>query len=429
MAPVTAYIGLGANVGDREAHIRSALAGLDATAGIRVMRVSTLRETEPVGGPPQGDFLNGVAALETTLPAEALRAVCRELERAAGRDLDAPRNHPRPLDLDILLYGEQRIDVRDLQVPHPRMFDRAFVLDPLAELGVEVGSLTRPERPRVISDPVLFAASQSEWLRGGCVTGLVPTMGALHEGHASLMRAAREECDRVAATVFVNPKQFGEGEDFAAYPRDLERDLEVFRREGVDVVFAPEPAAMYPDGFCTELSVGAEAADMEGASRPGHFGGVVTVVAKLIALARPDIAYFGRKDAQQVAVLRRMVADLGFAVEVRECPIVRDADGLALSSRNAYLSDSERRTACVLYRGLRAACDLHAAGERDAGVLLRASRVPIEAEPGVDLEYLELRREGDLRPLPAGPVLAGRLLVAARVGPARLIDNMSLGDP
>ncbi len=426
MASTTVYLGLGANVGDRSANIHAALERLERCPGIRVLRVSSLRETAPSGGPPQGPYLNGVAELSTTLPAPALLAVCKALETAAGRRLDAPRNAPRPLDLDVLLYGDEEIDTAALTVPHPRLWERQFVLDPLAELGVTPPA--QPRRPLVCATSAEFAALSRRWLRGGCRTGLVPTMGALHEGHASLLRRARGECDRVAATIFVNPLQFGAGEDLARYPRTLEADLQLLAREEVDAVYVPAADAVYPPGFCTHLSVGEEARELEGAARAGHFAGVVTVVAKLLAAARPERAYFGAKDAQQVAVLRRMVADLDFDTEVVECPTVRAGDGLALSSRNAYLSAEDRRAATALSRALRAAAAAFDRGERAAAALLAAARTVLAAEPGVAVEYLELRQWRDLAPLSPGPIAVGRLLVAARVGGTRLIDNLVIGD-
>lgn len=425
-AAVTAFLGLGSNLGDRETNIRKALERLARVPGVEVATVSTLRETAPVGGPAQGAFLNGAARLVTSLPAAALLAVCRELEREAGRDFRLPRNHPRPLDLDLLLYGDEIIDTRELQVPHPRMWERGFVLDPLRELGADLSAHEAVPRPRVVRDVEEFAALSTRWLHGGCVTGLVPTMGALHAGHASLVRAARAECDRVAVTVFVNPLQFGPKEDYARYPRSLEADVELLRREDADAVFVPDAAAMYGSGFCSQVAVGAEAEGMEGAARPGHFSGVVTVVLKLLAIARPARVYFGSKDAQQVAVVRRMLTDLGFPVALRECPIVREPSGLAMSSRNAYLSPEQRAAGAVLYRGLAAARDAFRSGDRDAAALLQAARAVIGSERGVELEYLELRREGDLAPLGPGPVLDPRMLVAARVGHTRLLDNVSL---
>lgn len=433
MREVTAYVGLGANEGDREARIREALQRLDATPGVRVVRTSRLLPSAPLGdGPPQGEFLNGVAELRTTLPAAALLAVCKALEAMAGRRLPAPRNHPRPLDLDLLLYGDDVIDTRDLVVPHPRLSDRPFVVEPLRELGVDPAALPRVERPAVVRDAETVAALCSRWLAGGATIGLVPTMGALHQGHASLLRRAREQCDRVLATIFVNPLQFGPGEDFAVYPRTFANDLRLCTEHGVDAVFAPEPGQMYDDGFCSHVQVGAEAEGMEGAVRQGHFGGVATVVARLFALTRPHRAFFGRKDAQQVAVVRRMAHDLGFPVRIVECPIVREADGLALSSRNVMLSPEGREAGVVLFRALRTAQQAFRGGERDRDALVRAARTVLLAEPLAELDYLELRSEGDLRALPPGPVAAGRLLVAARLPgtqrPVRLLDNLSLAE-
>ena len=436
MREVLAYLGLGANEGDRERNIRGALERLGAVPGVRVLRCSRLLPSEPVGGPPQGQFLNGVAELATTLPPHALLAVCKALEAAAGRRLPAVRNQPRPLDLDLLLHGRERVDTRELVLPHPRMFDRPFVLEPLRELGVDLSDWLsgrpHPGPARIVRESAEFAALCAQWIEGGCTVGLVPTMGALHRGHQSLMRIARGECDRVAATIFVNPLQFAAGEDFAAYPRDLERDRALCAEAEVDAIFAPEPAQMYGPGFCSNVAVGAAAQGMEGALRPAHFTGVATVVARLFALSRPHRAYFGRKDAQQVAVLRQLVQDLGFPLRLVECPIVREPDGLAMSSRNVYLGEDDRKASPVLYRALRTAQQAFAGGERDRDRLLAAARAVIGREPRAQLDYLELRSEGELRPLPAGPVAAGRMLVAARFAggarPVRLLDNLSLPD-
>ncbi len=426
-----AYLGLGANLGDREASIRGALARLDATPGIRVVRQSTLRETEPVGGPPQGPYLNGVAEIDTTLPAYALLALCKACERDAGRDFDAERNAPRPLDLDVLLFGDERIDTRDLVVPHPRMHERSFVAQPLAELGVALPPA--PTFPRVVHAPDEFTALAIEWTRGDCRTGLVPTMGALHEGHVSLMRRARRECDRVAATIFVNPLQFDQSADLEAYPRDLDRDLAICRDAGVDAVFAPAPASMYPEAFASHVAVGSEAEGMEGAVRAGHFAGVATVVAKLFVVARADRAYFGEKDAQQLAVVRRLAIDLGVGTEIVGCPIVRESDGLAMSSRNARLGPRDRAASTVLHRALRVARDAFREGERSAAALVASARAQLDTEPLCATEYLELRHERTLASLgdDALPDTGARMLVAARFDTdsaceTRLIDNMSL---
>ena len=259
--------------------------------------------------------------------------------------------------------------------------------------------------------------------------GFVPTMGFFHEGHLSLMRKAREERDTVLVSIFVNPLQFGPQEDLASYPRDLDRDLSMAEAEGVDVVFAPEVEEMFPEGS-PEVTIdpGPLGDRLEGASRPGHFRGVVTVVAKLFHLVGPCRAYFGEKDAQQLAIIRRMVRDLGFPQEVVGCPIVREPDGLAMSSRNTYLSDEERKAARCLYRGLQAAADLAQEGERSARRLRQELVARVIEEPLAALDYAAIVDEDSFDEVEQveGPA---RALVAARVGPARLIDNMALPAP
>ncbi|MBE3071095.1 MAG: pantoate--beta-alanine ligase [Planctomycetes bacterium] len=254
---------------------------------------------------------------------------------------------------------------------------------------------------------------------------LVPTMGALHEGHAGLIRAARADGGFVAVSVFVNPTQFGPNEDLAKYPRPFERDLDVCRREGVDLVFAPTAAEMYPDGARTSVHVAGMSEKMCGAARPGHFDGVCTVVAKLLTIVGPDAAYFGEKDAQQLAILRRMAADLDLPVEIRACPTVRDPDGLATSSRNVYLGEVERRQALALGRALGAAGKAVLAGERDARKVGADVRRRLEASEGVRPEYVAVVDPDtldDLEQIGAQVLVA----VAARVGATRLIDNVLL---
>jgi len=428
----TAYLALGSNEGDRAAQLQRALERLRAVPGVHDLRASAFRESAFVGdGPPQGPYLNGVARLRTTLPAHALLGVCQALEAEAGRKLPAPRHHPRPLDLDLLFYGDEEIDTRELTVPHPRWHQRPFVVEPLRELGADVEALPRWRRPLSFETAAEFAARCSTWHAGALVVGLVPTMGALHAGHASLLRRAREECDRVAATIFVNPLQFAPGEDFAAYPRTLAADLRLCAEAGVDAVFAPTVGAMYDPEFCSHVATGSAAETMEGAVRPGHFAGIATVVTRLLALARPTRAYFGEKDAQQLAVIRRLVQDVGFPTAVVPCAIVREPDGLALSSRNVYLGADDRRASTVLFRALASAQLAFRRGERDRDALLQRAHAVLATEPRAEVDYLELRREHDLRPLPAGAIDGGRMLVAARfrdgVRPVRLLDNLSLG--
>jgi pantoate--beta-alanine ligase len=249
--------------------------------------------------------------------------------------------------------------------------------------------------------------------------GLVPTMGALHEGHLSLVKKAKDECGLVAASIFVNPLQFGPGEDFDRYPRQRERDLSLLEATGVALVFLPSVEVMYPPGAVTTVEVGGLSGRLDGAHRPGHFKGVATVVAKLFQIVRPDRAYFGQKDAVQVAVLRQMVRDLNFEVEVRTGETVRDEDGLALSSRNVYLSAGERTEALALPRALDAMQAALARGERDRRKVLA---IGTSALTGVDVEYLEAVDWGTLEPVEE--IAPGTLVaVAARVGRTRLIDN------
>jgi pantoate--beta-alanine ligase len=261
--------------------------------------------------------------------------------------------------------------------------------------------------------------------RSGGRVGLVPTMGFFHEGHRSLMRTARVADDLVVVSVFVNPTQFGPGEDLGGYPRDPDGDAAMADAAGVDVLFAPGVEAMYPDGARTTVHVERLTSRLCGASRPTHFDGVATVVTKLFSIVGPCHAYFGRKDAQQLAVVRRLVDDLNLPVEVVGCPLVRDADGLALSSRNAYLDETERRAALVLVRALRDAAHAVHAGERDALVLRDRARAMIGAEPAVRLDYAELVDARTVEPITRVDG-AAVLAVAAVVGRARLIDNLAI---
>ena len=254
--------------------------------------------------------------------------------------------------------------------------------------------------------------------------GLVPTMGFFHDGHLSLMRAARAANETVVVSLFVNPAQFGPNEDLAAYPRDEATDLALAEDVGVDIVFAPSVDEIYPDGFDTTVEVGGLTEPLDGAARPGHFKGVTTIVTKLLNMVGPDVAYFGQKDAQQALVIHKLVRDLDMPVRIEVCPTIREADGLAMSSRNAYLTDDERIRATALSRALRAAEQTVAAGTVAADAIIAAARHELD-EAGVEPEYLELRSATDLTP--AERVNGSTLLaVAARVGRARLIDNTML---
>jgi pantoate--beta-alanine ligase len=264
-----------------------------------------------------------------------------------------------------------------------------------------------------------------ELKQSGKRLGFVPTMGALHAGHLSLVQAARAQCDAVAASVFVNPAQFGPNEDLSKYPRDLDRDRELLEKEKVDILFAPSTEEMYPPGAVTWVTVEGLSERLEGKSRPGHFRGVATIVSKLFHIIEPDRAYFGQKDAQQAVIIRNMVRDLDLGVEIVVCPTVRESDGLALSSRNVYLHPEERKQALVLYRAL---CRVHALtdkGERSAATLREAALQVFTGEKAVRLDYFEIVDKDSLEPVK--DVSRGALVVtAAYVGKTRLIDNLVL---
>ena len=256
--------------------------------------------------------------------------------------------------------------------------------------------------------------------------GLVPTMGYLHEGHLSLIRQAKAECDHVIVTIFVNPTQFGPTEDLSKYPRDLERDLNLISPLGVDLVWNPTAEGMYPAGYQTWVEVEAMTQPLEGSMRPGHFKGVTTVVAKLFNATQPDKAYFGQKDAQQVAVIRQMTLDLNFPLEIVVCPTTREADGLAMSSRNKYLNEAERKAATVLFRSLSAAKELYESGERDAEKIRGKMREVITGEPLAQMQYVSCADYDTLEELSE---IKGKALLSMAVflGKTRLIDNFVLG--
>ena len=269
------------------------------------------------------------------------------------------------------------------------------------------------------------AELRAELARSTRPLGLVPTMGALHDGHMALVHRARQDNKTVCATIFVNPAQFGPREDFAAYPRDMEADLRKLEPAGVEVVFAPSLQEMYPDGFDTYVDVGRVAERLEGEHRPGHFRGVATVVCKLLAAVRPDRAYFGQKDAQQCVVVKRLNADLDLGAEIVVVPTVREPDGLALSSRNEYLSPPERRAATVVYRALELARSMCRDGADDAESIRREMRALIDAEPLARVDYVSVADPDTLEELDAAT--PGALVsLAVYIGDTRLIDNVTL---
>lgn len=280
---------------------------------------------------------------------------------------------------------------------------------------------------KVLSTIAEITEYTAELKKAGKTIGLVPTMGALHEGHLTLMRAARADNDVVIASVFVNPIQFGPNEDYDKYPRMFETDCAKLESVNVDAVFHPDPAEMYPQGFCTYVNVDGEfTRKLCGASRPGHFRGVATVVTRLMNLSRADRAYFGQKDAQQVCVIKRFVNDLNIPVQVVMVPINREDSGLARSSRNAYLSDTEKQQALCLSRSLRKAEAAYAGGEKNVAALLKIVRDELAAEPAADVEYVELYDFPTLEPIETVEK-ESLMAMAVRIGKTRLIDNIIIG--
>jgi pantoate--beta-alanine ligase len=452
---VKCLLALGSNVGDRVGNLTQALDELAArgnagmtpprncdTPAIRILETSSFFETRPVGGPVgQPRFLNAAATIETQLsPTDLLREL-QAVEHRLGR-VRGEHWGPRTIDLDLLFFGDAVIDEPQLVVPHPQVQERRFVLAPAEEiagswrhpvLGQTVAELLDRLPPaesgemslRVFTSPRAMQGHVRQLQRAGRRVGLVPTMGALHEGHLSLVGIARERADVVVATIFVNPTQFGPKEDFAKYPRTLESDLAALSRAGCDLVFVPQAQNIYPPGFSTSVEPPAVAAPFEGVCRPGHFRGVATVVLKLFHIVPADVACFGRKDFQQALVIRRMAADLNLPIEIAVCPIVREPDGLAMSSRNRYLSPAERQQALALSRSLDEAQRLVASGERSASALLASMRNILNAAGIERIDYVALADPETLaeKPLIDGPTVA---LIACFVGATRLIDNALL---
>lgn len=277
---------------------------------------------------------------------------------------------------------------------------------------------------RVVESASEMQTLSLNYKKAGKIIGLVPTMGYLHEGHLFLVRQAKSICDIVIVSIFVNPIQFGRGEDYDIYPRDLERDSEMLAREGVDLVFAPLVREMYPEGYNTYVEVEGEiAAKMCGKSRPGHFRGVTTVVSKLFNICLPDYAFFGQKDAQQAAIIEKMVRELNFPLKIVRVPIVREEDGLAMSSRNVYLDAEERKQALILYKSLIHGRELIEAGERDVNRIKREMEAMIKSVPRAEIDYIEIVAADDLSSLDKidRQVL---LALAVRIGKTRLIDNL-----
>ncbi|HMS17974.1 MAG TPA: pantoate--beta-alanine ligase, partial [Planctomycetota bacterium] len=462
--PYRVLLGMGSNLGCRLSSIARALRLLATDPACRVVAVSPIYSTAPVGGPPQGDFLNGCVLLEVDLTPPELLPRLKAIERSVGR-VKGERFGPRVIDLDILLYGDACFDDDAVRVPHPRFTERAFALVPAADLvphwlvpgsndsvgahaaRVSVLGARAPEpvaevfapwhHPQAVStrDPLLVVKRKAilrelmEHRRlAGESIGFVPTMGALHVGHASLVQASVAQNDTTVASIFVNPTQFGQNEDLSTYPRTPTEDCDLLWQSGCDVLWMPDVAEMYPAGFRTRIAMDGLPEVLCGRSRPTHFAGVLQVVLKLLHQVGPSHAYFGRKDYQQALVIRQMVKDLDVPVVVVTCPIVREEDGLALSSRNRYLTGEERRVAPLIRRALLVMNAAFRSGVLDVSVLLKAGQAVLSESSLLRLDYLEVRHPETLELRSADVSYGDLIAIAAFLGRARLIDNLLLGE-
>lgn len=416
------YLGLGSNLGNRRKFIRLALQRIGALEKTKVIKVSRFFETEPQGfiaASPR--FINAAAKIRTPLSAPKLLKELKAIESKLGRKkLKGLRS--RPIDLDILFYGNKRINLPYLKVPHPRAAERDFVLRPLKDIaGQLIKSLSA--KTKVISK----ISSMREFIRAqkakGMTIGFVPTMGALHQGHLSLIRQAKKDNDRCVVSIFVNPIQFGPKEDYKKYPRELEKDSILARWAGCDCVFLPVAGEMYPENYLTYVFVEKITDCLCGKDRPGHFKGVATVVSKLFNIVQPDTAYFGQKDYQQALVIKQMAEDLNMPLKIKVMPTIRESDGLAMSSRNAYLSAQERLDAAVLYQSLQKAEAMICHGERSGRKIIREMRKMILKKKTAKIDYAQIADAQTLVPV---NVIQGKTLIAlaARIGKTRLVDNI-----
>ena len=440
---VTCYIGLGSNLGKREENIKSALAYIESMRKARVINLSRFYETEPQGGPADSPrFINAVAKIRTELSPVKLFRELKILEARLGRK-DTKRFGPRIIDLDILFYANKRINLPFLKIPHPNLRERDFVLKPLKEVAPAIIRSLSKEMKIIPSIAGMRKFVAREKAKNKTI-GLVPTMGYLHRGHLSLIKQAKKDCAVCVVSVFVNPLQFGPKEDYRIYPRDLGQDSILAKSAGCDCLFYPEAKDMYPvrnysaTGKKKDVSNGIHPKEhltyvnvekltdcLCGLSRPGHFKGVATVVAKLFNAVQPDIAYFGQKDYQQALVIRKMAQDLNFNLTIKVMPIVREADGLAMSSRNTYLNNQERREAVVLSQSLRKARSAVLDGERNSNKIIAKIKNEIIQRKSAKIDYIAVVDAQTLEPL---EYVKGKTLIALAVwiGKTRLIDNIVL---
>lgn len=422
---VTCYLGLGSNLGDRQQNIKLALKHIRALRNTKLVRISGIYETDPYNCPPESPrFLNLTAKIKTNLSALSLLNELKGLESDLGRK-DKRKNSRRPIDLDILFYGNKKINSSRLRIPHPRLKERGFVLKPLKEIAPSlIKSLAK--EAKVISNIEAMRKYAAKVKSSGKTIGFVPTMGYLHPGHLSLVRQAKKDCDICLVSIFVNPIQFGPQEDYKKYPRDLEVDSILVKSAGGNCIFHPQAEDMYGWGYSTYVNVEKITDYLCGASRPGHFKGVTTVVAKLFNLIRPDIAYFGQKDFQQALVIKKMAEDLNMPLKIKIMPIIRESDGLAMSSRNVYLNVQERLEALVLGQSLQKAKEMILGGERRSEKISAEIKKEIIQKKSARIDYIAVADTDTLEPL---KYIKKKALIALAVyfGKTRLIDNIVVG--
>ena len=422
---ITCYLGLGSNLGDRRQNIKLALKRIRALRNTKLVRISGIYETDPYNCPPGSPrFLNLTAKIKTNLSALSLLNELKGLESDLGRK-DKRKYSARPLDLDILFYGNKKINSPRLKIPHLRLKERNFVLKPLKEIAPAlIKSLAK--ETEVISGFEAMGKFIAKVKSSGKTIGFVPTMGSLHQGHLSLIRQAKNDCATCVLSVFVNPIQFGPREDYKKYPRDLEVDRILAKSAGCDYIFYPQAKDMYGWGYSTYVNVEKLTDYLCGASRPGHFKGVATVVAKLFNIIQPDIAYFGQKDYQQALVIKKMAEDLNMPLKIKIMPIVRESDGLALSSRNVYLNAQERSDALVLYRSLQKAEEMILGGEKNSEKISAEIKKEIIQKKSARIDYIAVADIETFEPLER---IKKKALIALAVyfGKTRLIDNIIVG--
>lgn len=426
-----AYVALGSNIAPRGSFINSAIKKIGQQKSITLKKSSSIYDTYPVGGPPKARFFNSVIEIETSLKPYELLSELLRIEESLGR-IRIGKNSPRTIDLDILLYDNLILKSDNLIIPHPRMHKRDFVVFGMNEIAPRlihpvfkksINDIYNERQMKIIRDPKEMYNYITSLKHKGRRIGFVPTMGYLHQGHLSLIKKARRENDIVVISIFVNPAQFGPHEDYKRYPRDIQRDKVLAKKEGVDVIFYPSIKGIYAFNHSTYVNVEKISENLCGRFRQGHFRGVATVVAKLFNIIAADNAYFGQKDTQQAFIIKRMVRDLNFPINIKILPIVREKDGLAMSSRNTYLSKIQRQEATVLFKSFLSAKDLIKKGERRAGVIVKHMKDLIKSGSSARVEYISIVDTEDLKDM---KVLRGKVLIVLAVyfGKTRLIDNI-----